>query len=359
MRIAVLGAGAVALGNAAFLSRNEHQPIVWSPSGKSVTEIAKGVPLTTTGALEGTFELPVAASCEESLRGAQVVLIAVPAYGYKTVMDAASPYIRPDHLVIISGHLSFGALYLSKLLAERGVTAPIAAFGTTVTTGRRTGPTAVNVKTIRAKVDMATVPATFGEKALGICTDLFGDRFVLRSDLLAIMLSNLNPQSHMGTALCNLTRMERGEAWDQDENTTDAVGNLLEALDAERIAVASALGLSVRTVREHFHYSFNVPIGPVGEMARVLHGRGRAVMGPTTLNTRYILEDVPFGLLPTIGIARVAGVPIPLHEAGINLFSALYGREFRTENDILPELDLDGLDLPALQKIALEGYRRA
>lgn len=357
MRIAVLGAGAVALGNAAFLSRNEHSPIVWSPSGKSVTEFAKGLPLTTTGALEGTFELPIADSCEEALRDAQVVLIAVPAYGYKTVMDAASPYIRTDQLVIISGHLSFGALYLSKLLAKRGVLAPIAAFGTTVTTGRRTGPTSVNVKTIRGKVDMATVPASFGEAALGICADLFGDRFVLRSDLLAIMLSNLNPQSHMGTALCNLTRIEHGEAWDQDENTTDAVGNLLEALDAERIAVASALGLSVRTIREHFHYSFNVPIGSVGEMSRALHGRGRAVMGPTTLNTRYILEDVPFGLLPTTKIARVAGVSVPLHEAGINLFSALYAREFHRENDILPKLNLDGLDLPELQKVALEGYR--
>lgn len=359
MRIAVLGAGVVALGNAALLSGRGHHPIVWSPSGTSASELAKGVPLSTTGALESTVQLSVADNCETALREAQVVLIAVPAYGYRTVMDAAAPHIRPEQFVIVSGHLSFGALYLAKALAKRGLVVPIAAFGTTVTTGRRTSPTSVNVKTVRTKVDVATVPALCGEKAIEICTELFGDRFTLRADLLAIMLSNLNPQSHMGTALCNLTRIERGEMWDQDENTTDAVGNLLEALDAERIAIAAALGRSVRTVREHFHYSFNVPVGPVGEMAQILYRRGRAVMGPTSLKTRYILEDVPFGLHPTTKLAQLAGVAAPLHEAGLSLFSALYGREFRAENNILPELDLDRMGLPGLQRVALEGYRAA
>jgi opine dehydrogenase len=42
---------------------------------------------------------------------------------------------------------------------------------------------------------------------------------VPRDDLLAIAVSNLNPQNHMGIALCNLTRMERGESWNQNETS--------------------------------------------------------------------------------------------------------------------------------------------
>ena len=53
----------------------------------------------------------------------------------------------------------------------------------------------------------------------------------------------------MAIALCNLTRMERGEAWSQNENIPDAVGRLIEALDAERLAIAAAFGATVRTVR--------------------------------------------------------------------------------------------------------------
>jgi len=42
--------------------------------------------------------------------------------------------------------------------------------------------------------------------------------------------------------------------------------------------------------------------------------------------------------VPTIRLAALAGVPVPLHESGLRLMSALYGRDFETENDILPQL---------------------
>ena len=40
-------------------------------------------------------------------------------------------------------------------------------------------------------------------------------------------------------------------------------------------------------------------------------------------------------------------VEMPLHEAGIAMFSALYGHDFRSENDLLPALGLDGLSISA------------
>jgi opine dehydrogenase len=66
-------------------------------------------------------------------------------------------------------------------------------------------------------------------------------------------------------------------------------------------------------------------------------------LGPATIDTRYTLEDVPFGLLPLAELGRLAGVPMPLHEAGLAIFSALYGRDLAQDNDILPELTSNGL----------------
>lgn len=355
MRVAILGAGAVALGNAAVLAKNGHSPVVWSPSGRGTEVFARGAALVTTGAIETSLTIDCATSCAEAVAGADVILVALPAYGYRTALDAVAPHVVPGQSVVISGHLSFAALYLARLLAERALCVPIVALGTTVTTGRRSGAT-VNIKTLRKRLDLAALPVSAGEAGLALCRTLFGDRFTLREDLLAIALSNLNPQGHMATALCNLTRMECAEAWDQDKYTTDAVGRLMEALDAERLALAAELNLSVRTVRDHFHLSFDVPKGPVGEMSRQLAARNRGLAGPTSLETRYVLEDIPFGLLVTVRIAAVLGIAVPLHEAGIAIFSALYGRDFRQENDILPSLGLDGLDPAALRRLAREGY---
>ncbi len=358
MRIAILGAGAIAYGAAAYLIQRGHDPIVWSPSGERTRELAAGEPLVATGALEGEFRPRVASSCADAVSGGDAIFVALPANGHRVVFDAAAPQIKPEQVVVISGHLSFGALYLARKLADRGLQIPIIAWGTTVTTGRQLSPTQVRIANIRKRVDVATIPTEASEHGLAVCQELFGDRFVLRSDILAIAVSNLNPQNHMGIVILNLTRMERGEAWGQNENLTDAVGRLLEALDAERLAIADAIGAEVRTIHEHYHLSFNVPIGSVGEMSRAMHERGDGTLGPTDLDTRYVLEDVPFGLVPTERLGRLVGAPAILHESGINLLSATYGRDFRAENDLLPPLGLDGLSLAALRRLCREGWRR-
>ena len=357
MRVAILGAGAIGFGGAAFLSERGHEPILWSPSGKRTVELAAGAPLTAMGAVAGISHPKIAETCAEALADAEVAFVTLPGNGHRAVFAAMAPYLRADQIVIISGHLSFGALYLAKLLAERGLEIPIVAWGTTVTTGRQRSLTEVNVSNLRRKVDVATLPLSASDRGLAICTELFGERFVPRSDLLAIAVSNLNPQNHMGIALCNLTRMERGEAWGQNENLTDAVGRLLEALDAERLAIAGKLGLQVRTVREHYHLSFHVPMAPIGEMSRALHERGEATFGPTSLDTRYVTEDVPFGLVPSALLGRLVGAPATLHESGTAILSALYGRDFRGDNDLLPALGIENMSVEALRALCRDGWR--
>ncbi len=138
--------------------------------------------------------------------------------------------------------------------------------------------------------------------------------------------------------MCNLTRMELGEAWGQNRHITPAVARLIEALDAERLAIAQGFGLAVRTIHEHFHLSFDVPMGPLAEMTHALAQRPTDVKGPTTLDSRYVTEDVPFGLVPTIRLAALAGDAGAATRGGVRLMSALYGRDFAAENDILPRL---------------------
>jgi len=358
MRVSIVGAGAVAFGTAAFLDQGGHSPMLWSPSGRSTESFKDGAPLVAGGAIEGRFQPRIARNCAQAVEEADVVLLALPGFGHKAAMDQIAPHLREGQPVIISSHASFGALYLSKLLAARGVRAPIIAWGTTLTTAIKEGPAQVKVNTVRKKIDVAAVPASAQDDALALCTSLFGDRFVPREGLLAIAVSNLNPQNHLAIALMNLTRMERGETWGQAENVTPAVGRLIEALDLERIAIASALGVQVRTVKEHFSLSFHVAPAGISEMNQEMHRNGTGGFGPKRADSRYVLEDVPFGLAATAPLGRLAGVPAPLHEAGIALFSAAYGRDFTTDNDLLSALDFASMSLEDLKAMARDGASR-
>ncbi|WP_204301666.1 NAD/NADP octopine/nopaline dehydrogenase family protein, partial [Stenotrophomonas maltophilia] len=74
-----------------------------------------------------------------------------------------------------------------------------------------------------------------------------------------------------------------------------------------------------------YHLTYGVPLGPLSEVGVLLQARGGDTLGPTSIESRYVTEDVPFGLWPTVLLAHQTGVRATLHEAGLNLFSALYG----------------------------------
>lgn len=358
-KVGIVGAGSIAFGAAAYLEKAGHRAMLWSPSGERTKRLASGEALIASGALEGTFHPAVATSAQQLVEANDVLMIALPGYGHKAVMDAIAPYIREGQSVLISSHASFGALYLNRLLAERGVVIPIVAWGTTVTTGRQPSLVEAQVNTVRSKVDVATLPESMSAEGLAVCQELFGDRFVQRDGLLAIALSNLNPQNHMGIALCNMTRMEHGEIWPQGLNVTPHVGRLLEELDRERIAIAEALGLKVRDIFEHFHLSFHVPMDSVSAMNQEMHREGRGGTGPATADSRYVTEDVPFGLLMTVKLGELTGRPAVLHDAGVRIFSAMYGRDFAAENTLLDAIGMSDLSLERLRKLARDGFEIA
>jgi len=353
MQVGIAGAGAIAMGYASFLLSRGHGATLWSPSGQSTASFGEGTPLEVTGAIEAGF-CPSISSSAADLASNDVIILALPAYGHRMVLDSLIPHLQSRHTIIISGHLSFAALYLSKALSERGIEISIGAWSTTLLTSKAQSPTHIRIGAIRAKVDTAALPASRANEVFALCNELFGDRFQIKDDILTIALSNLNPQSHMGIALCNLTRIERGEAWGQNTNVTAAVARLLEGLDRERLEIAAAFGKTVRTIFEHAKLTHGISGGSVAGVYANLAQQGKDPAGPKTITTRYVLEDVPFGLVPTIHLARVAGVAAPLHTSGVEILGACYGRNFTADNDLLPALGLDDRNL--LVELATRGY---
>jgi opine dehydrogenase len=68
-----------------------------------------------------------------------------------------------------------------------------------------------------------------------------------------------------------------------------------------------------------------------------------------------VTEDVPYGLVVTVALGELTGRPARLHDAGIKIFSAMYGRDFMAENNLLNALDLQRHDIYDLQRAARTG----
>ena len=338
MRLAVLGAGAVGPGAAALAVSRGHQAVLWSPSGAGTEGL--GDALEVEGVLEGSFVVGVAASLEEAVTGADAVLLAVPAYAFAALLPRIAAALPPDVPLLIAPAASLAPLVFEA--ARRGPRAPVGALATTPLGGRRLAPGRVRVAMIRSELEVAALPAAAAPAMAALAHDLFGNCYLPAPDVLQVALINANPIIHAALALTNLTRIEQREAWPQYGMMTEGACRLMARLDAERDALASAWGLAIPSIATALHRASQVPVGPLAAMGRAIAAGRGAVLGPVALTSRYITEDVPFGLSFYLALAAARGTPMPVTQSVVTALEACCGQDF-SHNPLLGGIDWAGL----------------
>ena len=123
------------------------------------------------------------------------------------------------------------------------------------------------------------------------------------------------------------------------DGVSEDVGALIDAVDAERLAIAKACGLDMVPI-----YEFLIEAYPPFDGATVtnsyewFHSRMRseageihleAVPGPTSFNVRLLEEDIPYGMVPLEGLGAVLSVPTPTVTMFIDEACELLGADFR------------------------------
>lgn len=352
MRLAVLGAGAIGPAAAALAVSRGHEATLWSPSGRGTDGIAGA--LHAEGVLTGRFPVSIAATLEDAFRGADAALVAVPAYAYEHVLPRIAAALPPDLPVLIAPAASLAPLVLDALVARRGVRhrAPIGAMATTTGGARRLGPDRVRVAMLRQALEIAAVPAAAAPRMAALAQALFGMAFPLSPDVLHVSLINVNPIAHGVLALTNVTRMERAEDWPQYAMMTPFACNLMQALAAERAALAAAYGHALDGLDTFFARANPVAMGPLAEMTAAIAAARPEVRGPATTDSRYVTEDVPFGLAYYLAVAAPKGIAMPTTGGMVRLLEVLWGR------DLCANPMLEALDLAALPRLLRDGVGR-
>ena len=80
-----------------------------------------------------------------------------------------------------------------------------------------------------------------------------------------------------------------------------------------------------------------------------------ALRAPGTIASRWLTEDVPYGLATWAALAAQVGVPTPVMDAVITLASAVLGTDCRTEARGPSDLGLMGLTPEAMAALLQRG----
>lgn len=127
---------------------------------------------------------------------------------------------------------------------------------------------------------------------------------------------------------------------------------MLEQLDAERVAVAAALGFQATTAKDWLYFAYDAVGKDLRSAIRANLGY-RGILAPHQMDMRYITEDVPFSLVPMSSVARKFGVQVPMMDTFITLASSVMECDYRQEGRTMEKVGIADLTLQQIRLIAI------
>jgi len=344
-RVLVMGGGPAGVAAAAALSRRGYYVALFNlpQFGSKLEPLKKAGGVEIEGSLGEEFvKIPVITTdVQEAMRNTQLILIGVPGYGQRSMVEACLPYLKTGHTILLMPG-SGGSLEVAPLIKEAGLNLDDVLLGETVTmpqSARFVGDTKV-----RIRMPSHIRSSAFPGKNTPRLVETIGDTLNLipKPNVLDPGLNNPNFLIHPAPMLLNYAAVERADGLlsIMNEGMTDGVLRLLDAVDAEKMALQRALGLDVVPIDDLYRETGSGPY--------IYREKGEPFNLKDRIHDRYIKEDVPYGMVLYSAIGKIIGVPTPLSDGITTIFSVVEQTDYWALGRDAKKLGIDGLDRKGL-----------
>jgi len=294
---------------------------------------------------------------EQAIKGVDYIMMAIPAIGHKHFFTSVMPWLK-DGQTIVAWPGNYSALLLANMLREKGIKRHITvAEGHTLPWGcRLEAPGRVRIFVDAWKLLLAAFPAKNTGRVINDLKDIYP--VVPGENVLATSLNNLNPIVHPVGAILNAGWIDTlgKDFYFYKHGTTLSVARAIKAVYEEVARTGEAIGIKLLEYPEKSFWSkstimsvyFKAPFDEEGTVANIA--------GPSSMKSRYVTEDVPYGLVPTAQLAHKFKVDIPIVDATIKFASLINQTDYYKEGRLLEELGIAALSKEKLAEILQEGF---
>jgi len=360
--VAVIGAGNGGCAAAVDLTQRGFEVRLWGRSAATIEPLIAADRIEHEGILgEGaTAPALMTADLARALDGADLVLILGPTHAHEEIAGALAPYLTSQQIVMAApGHT---LLLIPDTIRRLG--GRFAAYCDATTLPyicRKLTPIRVRVSRAARVLLFAAFPGEIAAEAAARIGPVL-PAIAPTPSLLHTVFPYTNAIHHPAALLLNVGRVEStaGDYCHYFDGITPAVGRLIDALDAERIAVAAGFGIATEPLPDYFfRIGYTSAEGRAGGAHGVFHHSepNRWIKAPATIDHRFFNEDVPFGLVALSELGRLAGVATGIVDAVIAVASAVAGRSFRAEGLTLQRMGIAGLSPEQLVALLRSGNR--
>ena len=355
---AVVGAGHGGQAMAAHLALQGFRTRLYNRRAHRLYPIRVRGGIELDGEVRGFARLEQATTdLRKAIDGADVIMVVVPAFAHAAVARAMAPHLASGQVVLLNPGRTGGALEFAHVLEQAGCQgrAIVAEAQTFIFASRSVGPAMSRIFRIKNAVPIAALPAGDTASCLERVVVAF-PQFVAAPNVLKTGLDNVGAIFHPAPTILNAGRIEdtHGAFEYYHGGITPSVARVMEALDAERVAVGQALGIEVMTAHEWLEMAY----GATGQnlWEAVLDNVGYAgIRAPASMETRYLSEDVPAGLVPMASLGRLLSIPTPTMDAIITLASTVHAVDYWAIGRTVERLGLAGLELGGIRALVEKG----
>lgn len=338
MKIAVLGAGNGGVAAAADWSLAGHEVRIFDFEGfnEQLDAISKNGGIYAAGDLDGFAPVLYAGhSIKETIEGADMIIAVGPAYSTVPFAEAVKPFIQDGQDVVVCPGSCGGAFLFKKTLGLdfEDPSIAVAETSTLPYACRITQPGHVHVYLkLEGGLYLSTLPSKANERIHESFCKVYPCTGKAKS-VFQTILQNGNPVIHPAVTLLNAGRIEstNGDFFFYEDGVMPGVGNLMKAVDDERIAIGAALGVEILP---------DPDLGIIqGYMTSNDYKTGyssapgfKGIKAQSKLDHRYLNEDVGYGLVFMTELADKLGVSTPVMNSVIKVASAVMERDYKAES---------------------------
>jgi len=361
--IAILGAGHGGCAAAADLTLRGFAVRLHARSAERLAPLRAAGGIEVQGVHRGFVRLPcMTTRIEEAVEGADLVMLVVPSLAHETYAQSLAPLLSPQTPIHLNPGHTGGGLHFAYELRRAGYAKPVQTCETVTLTYicRMAGPAAVNIFSYTKRLAFAAFPGKNVQRLYELLKPVYPE-ITPASSVLETALSNLNAIFHPPGMIMNTGWIEHtgGDFLFYREGITEGIGRVIAAVDAERIAIAQALGIPVQSFLQTFHRAGLTTKAALdsGSIARACRESepNKAIKSPPSLMHRYVHEDVGFGLVPIAALGALAGTQTPTIDALIQLAGIATAIDFRAAGLTLEKMGLARCPVDRLAKFLHEG----
>ena len=344
MQIAILGGGHGCYAAAADLSEAGHQVRLWRRDQAALADLREAGTIRLKDA-KGARDVAIAlatADIAEALAGARLILIPLPATAQLDLAAAMAPHLVDGQVVFLPPG-TFGSYVMAQAVRAAGSRADVswAETGTLPYLARKHGEREVNVTVRALRLPTGVYPARAADAALAVIREAYPSVHAC-GDALSGALMNAGPIIHPPLMVMNAAPLQHFERWDiHNEGTQQAVRDVTDRLDRERMAVREAFGYGPPHYPLADHYLNDKWMYGDAHKKLVKSGDWREHID--LHRHRYVTEDIEMGLAFLASAARERGVDAPVAHGLLAIAGGFLGRDLRRGPRTLEALGLSGL----------------